>query len=53
MKIGLIVETKIGIHYIYIKMENKCLNANNISQYYCFYCISGEQTSFKNIMEFY
>ncbi len=34
-------------------MENKCLNANNISQYYCFYCISGEQTSFKNIMEFY
>lgn len=23
-------------------MENKCLNANNISQYYCVYCISGE-----------
>ncbi len=23
-------------------MENKCLNANNISQYYGFYCISGE-----------
>ncbi len=48
------VAAKKWINYIYIKIENKCLNANNNSQYYCFYCISGNiRDFFQNIIEFY
>jgi len=41
-----------GINYILQYISIYILNGNNISQYYCFYCIftqiNEEETSFKN-----